>query len=480
MDMRNRDVSIGKSTDVAILGAGLANLTVAYQLTKTNRELILIEKNCVVGGLAQTITHGEYRFDLGGHRFIAKDPVIDRFVKDILAGDYLVVARTSQILLNKKYFHYPLKPFSSVFGLGFTKSIKILVDYLYAQLKKTIWRKELVSLEDWVIQHFGKTMYGLYFRDYSEKVWGIQCNKIAKEWIAQRIQGLSLGGAIKSAFMKSNRRKYTTLTDEFIYPHLGIGKIAGQLLQEIKQANEVLLNTSVIKINHTHTKINSIVTKINNTQNIIEAEQFVSSIPLTVLVKSLSPCAPQSVIDAAEKLRFRDLVVVAIMINKERVTDQTWIYFPDKSIPFARIHEPTNWSAKMAPAGKTLLVAEYFCFRDGDIWSSSDEKLSNLTQKHLVGLDIIHASDVLSSKVIRIPNAYPLFEVGFYDQCEIIYQYLDRFDNLSITGRGGRFKYYNMDHAIASGMEVAQTLSSQYHQPIKTAEKHYIMSGNLR
>ena len=208
---------LSQTTDVLTLGAGLAGLTAAYCLTESGCRVTTIEKSLQVGGLARTISHGDFRFDIGGHRFLTNDAAIDDFVKNLLAGDYLVVPRSSQILLNNKYFQYPLKPLNSIFGLGVNTSIKILLDYAYQKLKNKFKSTELRSLEDWVIQQFGKTMYTLYFRDYSEKVWGIDCDNIDKEWIAQRIQGLSLGEAIKAAIRKKNDKKYTTLTDNFIY-----------------------------------------------------------------------------------------------------------------------------------------------------------------------------------------------------------------------------------------------------------------------
>jgi len=454
------------------MGAGLAGLSVAHQLTKSDHKVIVIEKNEHVGGLARTINEGDFRFDLGGHRFITQDKAVDDFVKNILQGDYLIVPRTSKILLNDKYFHYPLRPMNSIFGLGIKQSVKIIVEYLYERIKKQISNKQPGCLEDWVIQQFGKTMFELYFKDYSEKVWGIDCKHIAKEWIAQRIQGLSLGAAIKDALSNKKDDKYTTLIEHFIYPHLGIGAIADNLHAHIATKNEVLTNTSVIRLNHANNKIKNVVVKQNNNKKIIEAQDFVSSVPVTTLVNSLYPRAPQQVLETVAKLRYRDLLLVVIMLNQERVTDQTWIYFPDKNIPFGRIHEPTNWSTKMAPAGKTLLVAEYFCFRNDNIWGGSDKHLTDLTIKHLQDLDLINKHNVLDFKVLRIPNAYPLFDNGFQEHCELTYEYLEQFENLSMTGRTGKFKYYNMDHTIGSGMDVAQKIINKY--PATTQQQYSI------
>ncbi|WP_455211976.1 FAD-dependent oxidoreductase [Kaarinaea lacus] len=454
---------ISQSTDVLNLGAGLAGLTAAYTLTKSGCRVTTIEKNHHVGGLARTLSEGDFRFDIGGHRFLTNDVTVDRFVKNILGGDYLVVPRSSKILLNNKYFQYPLKPLNSIFGFGINTSINILLDYAFQKLKNKLNPCELSSLEDWVVQQFGETMFSLYFRDYSEKVWGIPCNNISKEWIAQRIQGLSLGEAIKAALnlkKKSNKKfaKYTTLTDNFIYPHLGIGAIAERLHSGVVEHNAVLTNTSLIRLNHSNKKIDHAVVRIGNRNQIIEADEYISSIPINTIVNSLYPRPPQSILQVANSMRYRDLVIVTLMLNQERVTDQTWIYFPDKNIPFGRIHEPTNWSAKMAPPGKTSLVAEYFCFRDDEIWNTTDDSLAELTKQHLQELGLIDCRDVIGSKILRIPHAYPLFEVGFQERCDTLYDYLEQFENLSFTGRSGKFRYYNMDHTIRSGMDVAQKI----------------------
>lgn len=468
---------ISQTTDTLVMGAGLAGLTVAHQLVKSNHRVIAIEKNKHVGGLARTIKEGDFRYDVGGHRFITQDKAVDDFVKSILEGDYLVVPRSSKILLNNQYFQYPLKPINSIFGLGVKQSIKIILDYAYQRLKNQLLNKQPRCLEDWVVQQFGKTMFELYFKEYSEKVWGIDCKHIAKEWIAQRIQGLSLGAAIKDAISNKKDYQYTTLVDNFIYPHLGIGALADNLSKNIVGENKVLTQSSVIRLNHSNNKIGNAVIKQGNKSKIIEAQEFVSSIPITTVVNALYPQAPKKILDTAAKLRYRDLLLVTIMLNQERVTDQTWIYFPDKKIPFGRIHEPTNWSAKMAPAGKTLLVAEYFCFQNDEIWSSDDKQLAEMTAKQLHDLNLINKQNVIDFKVLRIPKAYPLFENGFQANCTAIYEYLDQFENLSMTGRTGKFKYYNMDHTIGSGIDVAQKIINKYPEKCIKQDKNLTRDG---
>lgn len=443
--------------DIVILGAGLAGLAAGYVLTRSGTDILIVERDSTVGGLAKTIHHRDFRFDLGGHRFITSNKKIERFVlQEVLKGDALVVTRSSKILLRGKYFDYPLKPLNAISGLGIPTASRIILDYAVEQLRPRFEDTQIVSLEDWVVRHFGRTMFNIYFKEYSEKVWGIDCSQICMEWIEQRIQRLSLGKAIRKALFNYSGRGVFTLASEFLYPPLGIGQISERLKAEIDQRNRVLTNTRIVRVNHCGYKIESIVTRTGSQASIFKGNEFISSIPVATLVQLLHPKPPIDVLGAASRLRYRDLVIVTIMINRERVTDQTWIYIPEQRIPFGRIHEPTNWSKKMAPQGTTLLVTEHFCFRGDDTWCASDADLAERTITNLIILGFIKRHEVIDKVILRIPRAYPLFKVGYRKHYEKICDYLDRYRNLSLIGRGGMFKYYNMDNAIESGIVAAE------------------------
>ena len=199
-----------------ILGAGLAGLSAGYALANEDRRVVIVEKNPAVGGLAETIHYRGFRFDLGGHRFITKDRCIEALVKDLLDHEFLDVARKSSIRLLNKYFDYPLKPVNALFGVGFSTTLRIIRDYLKERVRDTVSPRDAVSLEEWVVKRFGRKMFDLYFRQYSEKVWGIDCRSISQEWVAQRIEGLSLWEAVKNAFFKFSGRNIDTLADRFI------------------------------------------------------------------------------------------------------------------------------------------------------------------------------------------------------------------------------------------------------------------------
>lgn len=444
-----------------VLGGGLTGLSAGCVLSRAGYRVRVFERDIEVGGLSRTVVSNGFRFDLGGHRFFSTDPKINAFVEDLVSDELITVGRSSKIYLRGKFFDYPLKPMNALFGLGLMTTVGAVADYGLEKVKGLVSKKENISLEDWVVSNFGRTMFNIYFREYSEKVWGIDCSRISAEWVAQRIRGLSLSTAIRNAFFKFSGRDLPTLTDRFVYPDLGIGRIAERLQEEIEQKNDVYTNTGIEQINHDGRAIRSVYVKNHVSEGLVKGDQFVSSMPLPRLVQMLNPAPPDEVLAAASRLSFRDLVVVSIMINRPQVTDQTWIYIPEKGIPFGRIHEPTNWSRKMAPEGKTLLVTEFFSTRGDKTWSGSDSWLVGTTVDHLVSLGFIRKDEVIDSAVVRAGRAYPLFEVGFEKNCATIIDYLDRFENLHLAGRIGLFKYYNMDHAIGSGISAAETIMSR-------------------
>ena len=467
-----------KNSDaIIILGGGLSGLSSGYVLTKAGFSVRVYERDTVVGGLSKTIERNGFRFDLGGHRFFTKDEKINAFVRELMENELISVRRSSKIYMRNKYFDYPLKPLNAAFGLGMATTAGILIDYLREILKRTIRKKEVKSLEDWVVGNFGRTLFNIYFKEYSEKVWGIDCNRISASWVAQRIKGLSLATAIKNAFFKFSGKDLATLTDSFYYPSLGIGRLSDRLRDEIEKSNEVFTDTSVVSVNHADYQVKSITVRNQGRVSDVPADEFISSIPLSKLVTMLDPAPPDHILETAAKLKFRDLVVVAIMVDRERVTDQTWIYIPERKIPFGRIHEPTNWSPAMAPPGKSLLVMEFFSFKGDAIWNMADEKLTDLTVDNLVQLGYISRQEVLDSMIVRVPKAYPLFEVGYQKQVDELLDYLGRFSNLHSAGRSGMFRYYNMDAAIRSGMETAEKVIGKALHPDTAGVDEFVMAS---
>lgn len=457
------------SNTIIILGAGLAGLTAGFALAEAGQKVVILESDSVVGGLSKTIVRNKFRFDLGGHRFFTNNLRVERFVKELMTEELQAVPRKSKIYLMDRYFDYPLNPWNVICGVSIPSILKITFAYIAERLKGFLKKDNHVSLEDWVVSRFGRPMFNLYFKEYSEKVWGIKCEKISSEWVAERIKGLSLSVVVNDALFKLNRNKIPTLADRFLYPRSGIGQIALKLKETINNnESSILMDTEVEQINHSNFRIDGITARNKQQPFIINGSQYISSIPMPALVQMFHPQAPDDVLEAASNLRYRDIVIVTIMLNRRRITDETWIYFPEEKIPFGRLHEPTNWSKAMAPPGKTLLVAEYFCFKGDKTWRTDDKDLAEITILSLENLGFIKQDEVIDSVVLRIANAYPLLETGYREHYDKIWAYLSRFKNLHFAGRTGMFEYRNIDKVIESGLLTAENIVVS-HQPCDVA-----------
>ncbi|MBI5870045.1 MAG: NAD(P)/FAD-dependent oxidoreductase [Actinobacteria bacterium] len=452
-------------TDVAVIGAGPAGLSAAFILSENQKNTVVLEMSSQVGGISRTIERDGFRFDIGGHRFFTKDDEIDQFFRDILGDEAIWVNRSSKIFYLGKYFDYPLKPANALLGMGVITTAKCLGDYGYVKVRNIFSKPEIVSLEDWVSNEFGNQLFKLFFKNYTEKVWGIDCSQIEAEWAAQRIKGLSLRVAVKDAIFPQKNRKVATLIDKFLYPRLGIGRISERLAEDVeKHGNEVRLHSRVKAINHDGAHVTSLEVESDEGPYTLELEYLCSSMPLTELVTSMRPEAPADVVEAALSLRYRDLVTVNLMIDKAEVTDQTWIYIHEPTIKLGRIHEPKNWSPAMAPEGKSSIVAEYFCFEGDDIWNMDDQDLIDLTISDLdKRLGFLKKEEVIDAFVVRVPKAYPSYELGYEGPLNKIRDYVDSFDNLEIVGRYGTYKYNNMDHSMKTGILAARNILGETH-----------------
>lgn len=439
-----------------ILGAGLSGLSAGAWLTKANHATTILEKGDNVGGLARTISHGDFLFDLGGHRFLTNNKQLQSFVSELLGDALLTVPRKSQIYLNGKHIDYPLSPTNAVFGMGLAKTGSILFDYGKEKFRNIIRSPKLTSLEDWVVSQFGRTMFNLYFKDYSEKVWGIDCQDISKDWVAQRIDGLSLWQFIQHSLVKFRSNKAKTLTDTFSYPRMGIGQLSDRMSDLVRSKNSVKTGSNVEKIFHADGKISGIQYMDGEKTHTIKGSRYISSIPVTRLIEKMTPSPPEDICRAASSIGFRSLVIVALFVDKKSMTDLTWMYFPGKDIPFGRIHEPKNWSSDLAPPGKSHIIAEYFCNTGDTTWQSTDDTIANTTTSHLEKLGFFNKNDVIENCVMRIPYAYPVFDVHYRKHLNVITDFLDGFENLYLVGRSGMFSYLNMDQAMESGITAAE------------------------
>jgi protoporphyrinogen oxidase len=442
---------------VVILGAGPAGLATGFALTRAGWSVQVFELAPVVGGLARTIVHNGFRFDIGGHRWFTKKDELNHFLVDLLGDELLWVNRTSRIFFDGKYVEYPLRARNVLPAIGPVTGARAIGDFVVSKANQRLNGKPVVSMEDAYVAQFGRTLYELFFRRYSEKVWGKDCTELSGDWVTQRSRGLSLLTAVKDSFKKSNG-KVESLVDRFMYPRLGYGRISERMADEIvRGGGQVNLGWRAIAAHHDGKAIQSITLSDGHREQVVGGDAFVSSIPMTELARIMRPSATSAVLDQAETLTFRDIITVNLMVNRPQVSTDTWLYVHDPGVHFARLHEPRNWSPSMATEGKSSLVLEYFCDAGDPIWQRSDEDLCNLAERELVDkLHFIERGEVFDSFAVRCRDAYPRYGLSYKEATATIKGYLNTLSNLSIVGRGGTFRYNNTDHAIETGLLAAR------------------------
>ncbi len=460
--------------NIIIMGGGPAGLAAGKVLSDHNARCQVFEKDDGVGGLSRTHSHNGFLFDLGGHRFFTKKNELDRFLHELMVDEMIEVDRSSKIYFMGNYFNYPPTFMNAFTGLGPLTSVQILYGYLREMLRFP--KPEIVTLEDWMVSQFGRKMYEIFFKTYTEKVWGIPCDQGSAVWAAQRIKGMSLWETIREAILPERKDKPVSLIGEFTYPAHGIGRISERMTQQIRKNNQVHVNSKVSLIKRNEHKVTGIVVETPEGPEQIEGTHFFSSIPVTELVQHFDPPAPNEVIEAARSLRYRDLLVVAIMFDAERITEDTWIYIPDPGIEFGRLHEPTNWSAAMSPPGKTTLVFEYFCFKDDPIWNMDDQQLVEHTMRQFEKIELAPGASekVIDSCIVRAPKAYPMHEIGHEGPLKIVSDFVEQFDNLTLIGRYGTFIYNNIDHSIETGIKAAEAVLGIAEYQANVIEDEYL------
>lgn len=461
--MTSRNVQLNTSkgdtpatAPIIVIGGGPAGLTAAYELVKQRQFPIVLEKYDKVGGIARTENYRGYHFDMGGHRFFTKSTEVQQFWLEILGDEFLRRPRLSRIFYKDKYFHYPLKPFNALLGLGPIEGARIIGSYVRWHLFPT---KVEDTFEQWVTNRFGKRLFETFFKSYTEKVWGIPCHELKAEWAAQRIKDLSLKTAITAMFLKP-QETIQTLIEEFDYPRKGPGMLWTAVQDRITaQGGQVQLNSNVMGIQREGQRITGVTVAVDGRTQTVPGSSFISSMPVTQLLKWLDPPPPPHVLHAANQLNYRDFLTVCLIIKKQELFPDNWLYIHDPSVQVGRIQNFKNWSPDMVPDPKmTSLGLEYFCDEGDEFWNMADEDLIELGKREIAKIGLAQVTDVVDGVVFRVEKSYPVYDADYAASLETIKVYLATLENLQTIGRNGLHRYNNQDHAMLTGMLAVRNL----------------------
>ncbi|MGQ4274446.1 NAD(P)/FAD-dependent oxidoreductase [Terrihabitans sp. B22-R8] len=447
---------MARSVETLIIGAGPAGLTAAYLLTKEGRDVVVLERDAqYVGGISRTVCYKNFLFDIGGHRFFSKSREVVDLWNEILPDDFLERPRLSRIYYGGKYYSYPLKAVEALLNLGILRSTACVLSYLWARAFPI---RDPRTFHQWVRNGFGEKLFSIFFRTYTEKVWGMSCDEISADWAAQRIKGFDLMAAIKGALGIKPRGQATikTLIDSFRYPRRGPGMMWEAAARKVRARKGRILMDRTLK--SMHWDANTRLWMITATSAAGEVETFtarnvISSAPITELSASLTP-PPISRLHARE-LRYRDFLTVALIARAEKdLFPDNWIYIHDPSVKVGRVQNFRSWSPEMIPEpGYACLGLEYFCFEGDGLWSASDAELIDLAKAEIGKIGLISPDDVVDACVVRQPKAYPVYDEHYRDHVHAIRTDLEAsYPTLHLVGRNGMHRYNNQDHAMMTAM----------------------------
>jgi len=452
--------------DVFVIGAGPAGLA-AYCLTRENPSVVVIEKDPVyVGGISRTVSYKNFLFDIGGHRFFSKAKEIVDLWHEILPNDFIERPRLSRIYYGGKYYSYPLNAFEALRNLGLIRSALCMLSFAWA---KAFPIKDARTFHQWVRNQFGEKLFSIFFKTYTEKVWGMSCDEISADWAAQRIKGLDLGVAVINALKKALKPNggakaggevVKTLIESFQYPRKGPGMMWDAAARQIRgRGGKVLMGRELTRlIWDAGQKIWTIEVKTaDGGAESYTARHVVSSAPVRELVEKVSP-TPISLLHA-RSLRYRDFLTVALMANKPDLFPDNWVYIHDPSVKVGRVQNFRSWSPEMVPTGMSCLGLEYFCFEGDGLWTAPDAELIALAKKEIAKIGLIKAEDVVDACVVRQPKAYPVYDDAYRDNVEMVRLDLETsYPTLHLVGRNGMHKYNNQDHAMMTAILTAKNI----------------------
>ena len=452
--------------ETLIIGAGPAGLTTAYELTKAGRSALIVERDpTYVGGISRTVVYKGYRFDIGGHRFFSKSAEIEALWTELLGDELLERPRSSRILYKRKLFDYPLKAMNALVKLGPFEAARCVLSYMKARANPVLPAK---NFEQWVVNNFGRRLFEIFFKTYTEKVWGMDCSEISADWAAQRIKGLSLYSAIVSSLglgkkPKGDKDVIKTLINSFRYPRLGPGQMWERARDRIVETGgEVMMGSTITSLTqHDGTgQWVAVVTDADGTETKVTADHVVSSAAINELVRLLGADDDAAMTTATEGLKYRDFLIVGLIARGKERFDDNWIYIHDPDVKVGRIQNFKSWSPDMVPDPDTACYGmEYFCFEGDGLWSASDDELIALAKDEIARLGLVDRDTIFDGSVVRQKKAYPVYDDTYQFHIDTIREGLaSRFANLHLAGRNGMHKYNNQDHAMMTGLLTARNI----------------------
>lgn len=449
--------------DVVVIGAGPAGLTAAFQLHKHDIASTILEADDQVGGISRTVARDGWRFDIGGHRFFTKVQPVDDLWHEILPDeDFLMRPRKSRIFYEGKYFDYPISAMNALKNLGPIEAVRCVGSYAWARIRPP---KDQTNYEGWLVARFGWRLYRTFFKTYTEKVWGVPVSEMPADWAAQRVKGLSLGNAITNALMpKRNQKEITSLIEEFQYPKYGPGMMWEVCRDKVAaQGSKVDMETKVVQVRHADGKAHTVVAEHRDGGTTeYPATDVVSSMPISQLLEAMEPPVPQEVRAAAEDLRYRDFLTVALVVPAEAVAwTDNWIYIHDPSVRTMRIQNFGSWSPYLVKDGHNVLGLEYTVFEGDAAWTAPDDELIEQGRRELEKLGLMEYGDIGAGYVVRQPKAYPIYDDRYAANVEVLRAWLDEHaSNVHPVGRNGMFRYNNQDHSMYTAMLTAENIAT--------------------
>lgn len=434
-----------------VIGAGPAGLACATRLAELGHTPLVLEASPHVGGMARSTRLWGHTVDLGPHRFFSADPVVVEFWHRQVGGDHVMVSRRTRILYGGRFFDYPLQARNALRNLGPVRALTAVLSYAAARVRRP---RQDGSLEAWITARFGRVLYETFFRTYTEKLWGVSCRRLDADWASQRIQGLTLWGAIRSAIRGNRGNTLKTLVDEFAYPRTGNSFLYERMRANVEAAGGEVRTSQPVRRVLLEDGAAAGVELADGTT--IPADRVISSMPITLLLRGL-PDVPDNVRAAADRLRFRNTILVYLRVEGEDLFPDQWLYVHDPSLRHGRITNFRNWSPEIVgDDGETVLCLEFWCFDEDPDWTADDATLIATASAEIVRTGLVVEGAVLDGAVIRIPRCYPVYERGYQQELAVVTDHLDGIAGLAPIGRYGAFKYNNQDHSILMGILAAE------------------------